>query len=64
MRGNPQNMAAYELYLRGRHLADRFNLKDVEDGLLYLKEATALDPDFARAGLPRLAYRGTNLVET
>jgi len=49
MRGNPQNMAAYELYLRGRHLADRFNLKDVEDGLLYLKEATALDPNFARA---------------
>ena len=49
MSERPRNMAAYELYLRGRQLADRFNLEDIVKGRQFLEEAIVLDPEFARA---------------
>jgi len=49
MSERPRNMAAYELYLRGRQLANRFNLQDIVKGRQCLEEGTALDPEFARA---------------
>jgi adenylate cyclase len=49
MRGHPQNLAGYDLYLRGRHIADRFSRKDIAEARKFLKRATELDPEFARA---------------
>jgi TolB-like protein/Flp pilus assembly protein TadD len=47
--GNPE---AYQLYLKGKYFANRFTKEGVDKGLEYLRQAIALDPNFA------LAYDG------
>jgi TolB-like protein len=43
------NMDAYSLYLRGQYFARRASDADVEQGIAILKQAIALEPDFAPA---------------
>ena len=45
----PHNMDAYSLYLRGQYFARRFSDADVAQGIAILKQAIALEPDFAPA---------------
>lgn len=44
-----QNMDAYSLYLRGQYFARRASDTDVAQGIALLKQAIALEPDFAPA---------------
>ena len=46
------NPEAYQLYLKGRYYAGRFDPKNLNKGRDYLRQAIALDPNFA------LAYDG------
>ena len=48
-KGRGQNPEAHRLYLQARHVFDRRNHEDNDRGIGYLKEALALDPDFAAA---------------
>ena len=43
----PHNMDAYSLYLRGQYFARRASDADVAQGIAILKQAIALEPDFA-----------------
>ena len=45
----PHNMDAYSLYLRGQYFARRASDEDVGQGISILKQAIALEPDFAPA---------------
>ena len=45
----PRNMDAYSLYLRGQYFARRASDADVAQGIAILKQAIALEPDFAPA---------------
>ena len=45
----PHNMDAYSLYLRGQYFARRASDADVAQGIAILKQAIALEPDFAPA---------------
>ena len=45
----PHNMDAYSLYLRGQYFARRASDADVAQGIAFLKQAIALEPDFAPA---------------
>jgi len=45
----PHNMDAYSLYLRGQYFALRGSDPDVAQGIVMLKQAIALEPDFAPA---------------
>ncbi len=45
----PRNMDAYSLYLRGLYFARRASDADVEQGIATLKQAIALDPNYAPA---------------
>ena len=45
----PRNVDAYNLYLRGQYLARRASNEDVDEGIAILKQAIALQPDFAPA---------------
>ncbi len=45
----PRNMEAYSLYLRGQYFARRASDEDVAQGISILKQAIALEPDFAPA---------------
>lgn len=47
--GNPE---AYQLYLKGRYYAEKFDPENVQKGLEYFQQAIALDPKYA------LAYDG------
>lgn len=48
-----ENVEAYELYLRGRHCCDRWNMKGMlEKAIRHYEHALAKDPDYA------LAYHG------
>ena len=49
------NIEAYNLYLRGQYFARRASNADVEQGIATLKQAIALEPDFAPARA-ELAY--------
>ena len=42
----PSNPEAFELYLRGRDRAGRWNEKDTDEAIALLERSTALDPDF------------------
>ena len=42
----PSNPEAYELYLRGRYRAGRWNEKDTDEAIALLERSTALDPEF------------------
>src|SRR5262249_25064766 len=44
--GNPE---AYQLYLKGRYFAGKFTKEGYEKGLAYLRQAVAVDPNYARA---------------
>jgi len=44
--GKPSNPEAYELYLRGRYRAGRWNEKDLDDAIDLLERSTALDQGF------------------
>jgi tetratricopeptide (TPR) repeat protein len=48
-KGRGTNPEAHRLYLLARHLNDRFTRKDTAKGIEYLREALALDPEFALA---------------
>jgi serine/threonine protein kinase/Tfp pilus assembly protein PilF len=47
-----ENAEAYELYLKGRYFADKFDQQDIERGLGFFRQAIQLDPKYA------LAYAG------
>ena len=42
----PSNPEAFELYLRGRYRAGRWNEKDTDEAIALLERSTALDPEF------------------
>ena len=44
--GKPSNPEAFELYLRGRYRAGRWNEKDTDEAIALLERSTALDPEF------------------
>jgi len=46
------NPEAYQLYLKGRYYAEKFDLEDINKGLDYFHQAIGLDPNYA------LAYDG------
>ena len=46
------NPEAYQLYLKGRYYAQKFDLEDINKGLDYFHQAIGLDPNYA------LAYDG------
>jgi TolB-like protein/lipoprotein NlpI len=48
-KGRTTNVEAYRLFLHGRHLIARRTRADNAKGIEYLKQALALDPDFALA---------------
>ena len=48
-KGRSTNPEAHRLFLQARHLINRQNREDVAKGLGYLKEALALEPEFALA---------------
>jgi len=47
-----ENSEAYQLYLKGRYYAGKFDTENLNKGLEYLRQAIALDPNYA------LAYDG------
>jgi serine/threonine protein kinase/Tfp pilus assembly protein PilF len=47
--GRTANPEAHRLYLQARHLFDRLTRADADASIAYLKQALALDPDFALA---------------
>jgi serine/threonine protein kinase len=57
------NLDAYILYMRAIHAADSYSTADTRKGIEYLKQAVALDPNFAHA-LGLLALTISNLPET
>ena len=48
-KGRSTDPEAHRLYLQGRHLVDRFTREDTANGIVYLKKALALEPEFALA---------------
>jgi len=44
-----ENLAAYDLFLRGRHCVVRMTAESLAKGKEYLEQAVALDPDYALA---------------
>jgi serine/threonine-protein kinase len=48
-KGRGTNPEAHRLYLLARHLSDRFTREDTAKGIEYMREALALDPEFALA---------------
>lgn len=58
-----QNLDAYNLYLKGRHLINKMVPADVQRGVQYLEEAIRTDPNYGRAhaaladGYATLAFR-------
>ena len=49
VKGRSTDPEAHRLYLQGRHFVDRFTREDTARGIGYLKEALALEPEFALA---------------
>jgi tetratricopeptide (TPR) repeat protein len=49
VKGRSTDPEAYRLYLQGRHFIDRFTREDTANGIVYLKKALALEPEFALA---------------
>jgi len=48
-KGRSENSEAYRLMLQGRYLVDRVSHSDFERSIEYLKQAVAIDPEFALA---------------
>jgi TolB-like protein len=48
-KGRSENSEAYRLMLQGRYLMDRVSHSDFERSVEYLKQAVAIDPEFALA---------------
>src|SRR6266700_6506680 len=48
-KGRSTDPEAHRLYLQGRHFIDRFTREDTANGIVYLKKALALEPEFALA---------------
>jgi TolB-like protein/Flp pilus assembly protein TadD len=51
-RGQTENPEAYQLYLKGRYYAGKFDAENLKKGFAYFQQAIALDPNYA------LAYDG------
>jgi serine/threonine protein kinase/tetratricopeptide (TPR) repeat protein len=51
-RGQTENPEAYQLYLKGRYYAGKFDTENLKKGYGYFQQAVALDPNYA------LAYDG------
>jgi serine/threonine-protein kinase len=51
-RGRTENPEAYQLYLKGRYYAAKYDYEDVKKGFDYFRQAVAFDPNYA------LAYDG------
>jgi eukaryotic-like serine/threonine-protein kinase len=51
-RGQTENPEAYQLYLKGRYYAGKFDAENLKKGYAYFQQAIALDPNYA------LAYDG------
>ena len=51
-RGRTENPEAYQLYLKGRYYASKFDTENLKKGYGYFQQAVALDPNYA------LAYDG------
>jgi eukaryotic-like serine/threonine-protein kinase len=51
-RGRTENPEAYQLYLKGRYYASKFDTENLKKGYSYFQQAVALDPNYA------LAYDG------
>jgi tetratricopeptide (TPR) repeat protein len=51
-RGQTENPEAYQLYLKGRYYAAKFDAENLKKGYAYFQQAIALDPNYA------LAYDG------
>jgi serine/threonine protein kinase/tetratricopeptide (TPR) repeat protein len=51
-RGQTENPEAYQLYLKGRYYAAKFDAENLKKGFAYFQQAIALDPNYA------LAYDG------
>jgi TolB-like protein len=49
VKGRATDPEAHRLYLQARHFIDRFTREDTANGIVYLKQALARDPDFALA---------------
>jgi predicted Zn-dependent protease len=49
VKGRSSDPEAHRLYMQGRHFIERFTQEDVKRGIAYLKEALALEPEFALA---------------
>jgi TolB-like protein/Tfp pilus assembly protein PilF len=49
VKGRSSNPEAHRLFLQARHLIDRLTREDTTKGIGYLKEALALEPEFALA---------------
>ena len=49
VKGRATDPEAHRLFLQARHFLDRLNREDLAKGIEYLKEALALDPEFALA---------------
>ena len=49
VKGRTTDPEAHRLFLQARHLIDRYTAKDSARGIYYLKQALAIDPEFALA---------------
>jgi len=54
-----EDIEAYQLYLKGRHAIESISSEGVSDGLRYLRQAIARDPDYALAYLGVAYYYWT-----
>ncbi len=63
VKGRATNPKAHRLFVQARHFIDRLDREDVAKGIGYLKEALALEPEFALAWaeLGRAYAEGANL---
>lgn len=48
-KGQTDNPEAYQLYLKGRYFANKFDREDLDKGLGYFRKAIELDPNYALA---------------
>jgi TolB-like protein/DNA-binding winged helix-turn-helix (wHTH) protein/Flp pilus assembly protein TadD len=59
LRLQPQNLTAYETYLRGRELSQRFTKESIEAAIPLFRQAVTMDPKLARAWVEMAAAYDT-----